>query len=299
MEDSMNKMKKVAVAAVFAMALGAGAGAKDAWAQYGIPIAPCSTCSSTEVVDIYGNTSGSPNINTAYTAPTSTSDGIIGANNLVFTPASGLTQVANSVIGYTATSTSGPSAEYSGYVDSSVWRTSSGTLDFFYQFDVTSIGSNASAPNSAGISPFNLPNNTTYNLALGINSSTAPTSSGGTTVTYDPLCIGTNCTPVSLSNFFNDPTPLTLSYGNGGTFIGGNNTPIFDMSAGNVSPQLFIASNATSYGIGTFTIQSSTGIADVAAFVPDSPEPGTLVLFGSALALGSFFMMRKKGLSIV
>jgi hypothetical protein len=299
MEDSMNKMKKVAVAAVFAMALGAGAGAKDAWAQYGIPIAPCSTCSSTEVVDIYGNTSGSPNINTAYTAPTSTSDGIIGANNLVFTPASGLTQVANSVIGYTATSTSGPSAEYSGYVDSSVWRTSSGTLDFFYQFDVTSIGSNAAAPNSAGISPFNLPNNTTYNLALGINSSTAPTSSGGTTVTYDPLCIGTNCTPVSLSNFFNDPTPLTLSYGNGGTFIGGNNTPIFDMSAGNVSPQLFIASNATSYGIGTFTIQSSTGIADVAAFVPDSPEPGTLVLFGSALALGSFFMMRKKGLSIV
>ena len=50
---------------------------------------------------------------------------------------------------------------------------------------------------------------------------------------------------------------------------------------------------------GTFTIQSSTGIAEVDTFVPDSPEPGTLVLFGSALALGSFFMMRKKGLSIV
>ncbi len=295
----MNKMKKVAVAAVVAMALGAGVGAKDAWAQYGIPIAPCSTCNTTEVVNVYGNTSGSPNINTAYTAPSGSTDGVIGANNLVFTPASGLTQVANSVLAYSSSSTSGPSAEFSGYVDSSVWRTSSGTLDFFYQFDVTSVGSNAAAPNAAGISPFNLPNNTTYNLSLGINSSTAPTSTGGTKVTYDPLCVGTNCTPVSLSNFFNDPTPLTLSYGSGGTFIGGNNTPIFNMNAGNVSPQLFIASNATSYGIGTFTIESSTGIADTAAFVPNSPEPGTLVLFGSALALGSFLMMRKKGLSIV
>ena len=293
----MNKMKKVAVAAVFAMALGAGVGAKNAWAQYGIPVAPCSTCNSTEVVDIYGNTSGTPNINTAYTPPSGSTDGSIGANNLVFTPAAGLTQVANSVLQYTAAPSG--SGSFSGYVDSSVWRTSTGTLDFFYQFDVTSVGSNAATPNAAGISPFNLPNNTIYNLALGINSSTAPTSNGGTTVTYDPLCVGANCTPVALSNFFNDPTPLTLSYGSGGTFIGGNNTPIFDMKAGQVSPQLFIASNATSYGIGTFTIQSSTGIAEVDTFVPDSPEPGTLVLFGSALALGSFFMMRKKGLSIV
>ena len=293
----MNKMKKVAVAAVFAMALGAGVGAKNAWAQYGIPVAPCSTCSSTEVVDIYGNTSGTPNINTAYTPPSGSTDGSIGANNLVFTPASGLTQVANSVLKYTSAPSG--SGAFSGYVDSSVWRTSTGTLDFFYQFDVTSVGSNSATPNAAGISPFNLPNGTAYNLALGINSSTAPTSNGGTTVTYDPLCVGANCTPVALSNFFNDPTPLTLSYGSGGTFIGGNNTPIFSMKAGQVSPQLFIASNATSYGIGTFTIQSSTGIAEVDTFVPDSPEPGTLVLFGSALALGSFFMMRKKGLSIV
>ena len=293
----MNKMKKVAVAAVFAMALGAGVGAKNAWAQYGIPVAPCPTCNSTEVVDIYGNTSGTPNINTAYTAPSGSTNGSIGANNLVFTPAAGLTQVANSITSYTGVNNS-----FSGYVDSSVWRTSTGTLDFFYQFDVTSVGSNSATPNAAGIATFNLPNGTAYNLALGINSSTAPTSTGGTTVTYDPLCVGSNCTPVALSEFFNSGsnggTPLTLNYATGGTLIGGNNTPIFNMTAGQVSPQIFIASNATAFGTGIFTIESSTSVAYTSAFVPDSPEPGTLVLFGSALALGGFFMMRKKGLSI-
>ena len=75
--------------------------------------------------------------------------------------------------------------------------------------------------------------------------------------------------------------------------------PCFNLNAGQVSPQIFIASNATSYGSGIFTIQSASGVAYTTSFVPDSPEPGTLVLFGSALALGSFFMMRKKGLSIV
>ena len=286
----MNKMQKAVIVAIVTMALGAGVSAKNAWAAYGLPIGPCPSCNSVETINVYGD---SANINNAYVPPSGSTDGSVGANNLVFTPPSGLTQVASMVTPYTTTPSGAGS--FSGYAASSVWKTSTGTLDFFYQFDVTSVGSNAATPSSLGISPFNQPGNTAYNLALGINSSTAPTSTGGTTVTYDPLSIGANSTPVDLQKFFNSPTPLNLDYGTGGTVLGGNNTPIYNMTAGQISPQFFVATNATYFGMGIFTIQSSTGVEFAPAFVPDSPEPGTVVLFGSGLALLSFVMLRKKG----
>lgn len=291
----MFNFKKLAITTMLGVALGWGTHVQSAWATFGVPISPCSPCSTS--FSIIGSGTGT-NYNTF---------------NYALSDAGPLTLVNGTGIVQTYTENSGTSNAVTVDAVSSVYRTTSGTLDFFYQFDVSSVGGGVSTPiiSSAGLSPFNSPNSTAYNLNLGVigtaDGSYDFASVGGSNGTGASPLLATACptcviVPGSSSagtTFFgNASNPTTLSINGTGTVFGGNNTPI-TLNTGNLSPVFFMATNALYYQSGTFNIQGPGFGNNFTAWVPDTPEPTTVILFGSALVLLSFLYIRKKGSSFL
>ena len=194
---------------------------------------------------------------------------------------------------------SGPNnAVISGDILSNVFQvvggSHSGDLVFTYQFNVTSVSIAGTTLASGSVAFFNEPLNsntgigTPWVLGDGINGTVGLTgftndavgsqlggtllasTAGQSTVSYDTVTNGNNS--VESINYI-------------GAYIG----------VGDVSPQFFVASNATTYSIGSFSFQG-VGVSGVGepVFVPGTPEPGTLVLFGTALGLVAFMVMRNR-----
>lgn len=160
-----------------------------------------------------------------------------------------------------------------------------GNLIFTYQFDVTGIPSyDNGGMNNAILTYFNDPNGALYNLGLGINDT--PLGSTGSFFT------SANGTEITLS-----ATQLegTVTYASNGSISSLAETVSGNVPIGTYTPQFFLASNAYSYTMGTVALNGSGVNGNVNVFVPNgTPEPGTLVLFGTGIAFLSFMVLRKK-----
>ena len=223
----------------------------------------------------------------------------ISQNGVIDYPTTGLNlQLLNQAI-TNYTSTSFTQGTYSGEILSNVFRVGAGStmagvtpgdLVFTYQFDITSATSTANGnvgPSSESVSFYNDPNGYTYTLGDGI---TDTSSIQGTTISCSTC---TELTPQDLSGATGTVLYDTLN-NNGSieTLELLNNT--LTLNVGTLTPEIMVASNATNYTMGSLALSGTGSIADGAVFVPDTPEPGTLVLFGSALGLVAFMMVRRQ-----
>lgn len=212
---------------------------------------------------------------------------ISGTNGQVFYSPSGLglTQINSITDNYTGTASNGSS--FSGQIVSNVMKVTSGTgtgdLVFTYQFDVTKV----TPPGNGGIS------------GLSVSFFNEPLSQISGVGTPWILGDGANTTPVGKSL----GTPINLSGIDGtvnydtidGTISSLSYTSTTDITAGAISPQFFVASNATNYGFGSLSFEGGgAGLPGQTVFVPNSPEPSTLVLLGTGFALLAFMTFRKR-----
>ena len=223
----------------------------------------------------------------------------ISENGVTNYPTTGLNlQLLNQAItNYTSTSFTGQGT-YSGEILSNVFRVGAGStlagvtpgeLVFTYQFDITSASNTNgyAGPTSESVSFYNDPNGYTYTLGDGITNTsniagTTITCSTCTTLTGAQLAALTG--NVSYDAINNNGSIETLDLQNNSVTL-----PI-----GTLTPEIMVASNATNYTMGSIALQGNGNIADGSVFVPAVPEPGTLVLFGSALGLVAFMMARRR-----
>ncbi|MEC4682995.1 MAG: PEP-CTERM sorting domain-containing protein [Nitrospirota bacterium] len=312
-----NKMKNITVAMglALAMVVGSGINAKPALATAGYLSDPTlSTSGGAFQVQVngsynmyatgtstYGNTIPTPSqilATPGYAGPstiTTVADGVNGTNATVptyYDPSTlDLKLVATMTDPYSQTV--GGVTE-TGNVLSNVFRIGStasmpgavpGELVFTYQYNVTGVSSlNNVGLGQASISFFNNPNGTAYTLGAGINYN----SSTGTLEEVGPYLPGTliSLTAGNLSGtvgFANNGTVSTLTYNSNSSVL-----------VGEVSPQFFVASNAFYYTTGQIGLTGSGLTAYGSVFVPDSPEPATLFLFGTGIAFLAFMTLRKK-----
>lgn len=193
-----------------------------------------------------------------------------------------------------------------GEVQSNVFRVTSGSgagdLVFTYQFDVLSTSPPGGAIYSASVAYFNEQLNKT-------------TGQGYPWIIGDGINVNSSGTPIVLLGSNETGLSGTLAPNQGGVIstVSYDSTPSFNNSiysiaenepsngyiyAGDASPQFFAASNATNYTLGSLSLIDNGGGGifggSVPVFVPDTPEPGTLVLFGTALGLLAFMVVRNR-----
>ena len=217
-----------------------------------------------------------------------------------YNPSSGqnftLKQVQTILDPFVATGTNG--ASLTGNVLSNVFQvvggSHSGDLVFSYQFNVTAVGITGTSLDSGSISFFNEPLNansgvgTPWTLADGINGSV-----GATGFVND--AVGSQLAGTVVASSTTESTVTYDTVKNGNNSISSINYIGAGIGAGEASPQFFVASNATTYSMGSFTFQGAgAGENGLEVFVPGTPEPGTLVLFGTALGLVAFMMARRR-----
>jgi len=330
----MNKVQKVAISAGLALALTVGFGttAKSAWAGYlgtqnvvlfGTTDSSnvyYSTVSGATYEQSYSNASSFGNTIPNPLPTTPSGDGAItgftvplngnnpNANALPYdqtfynSSTLDLQKVASMLTPYTAT---GGTGSFSGDLLSQVFKvgtgatmagSSAGELVFTYQFDVLSTTSQQ-GPNQISLAFLNNPSgNGAWLLGGGFN------STNGSPTGY--ATIGT-----SLATLSGLPTSFNIFSGLEGTgTVNSSNGTIASesdqwsnpMVAGTVSPQIFLATNAYNYSMGSFSAEGNGISGSTATFVPGTPEPSTLVLLGSGLALLAFLAIRKRenGLTI-
>jgi len=315
----MNRMKKITITAGLALALTVGLGttAKSAWAGY-LTAPTLSTTSGAFDFNINGSGTYYATGTSSYGNPIPTTSALSalsgistvtsiadGSNNTegsvptFYNVPAGLntTPVATMTNPYTM---SGNNTVISGDVISNVFKFGSnpgiagalpGELVFTYQFDVTGVYSlNNTGINGATISDFNNPMGTVFNLGTGINSTAiGPSFAGDTYVNGSGQTVALTQTLISASNLSGNVT-----YATNGSISALGYTTNSDVLVGQYSPQFFVASNAyyTSMGLIGFTGSGLNGGA--AVYVPGTPEPKTLILFGSGIALLAFMFRRKQ-----
>lgn len=163
-----------------------------------------------------------------------------------------------------------------------VYRTAGGTLDFFYQFQITGI-SPSSHTNQLIASGF-----TGFTTKAGYVCSS---STGNTCSSSSALNLPGFPSPFSSPPKYDAPNGVFRSTnGSDITFryiLGTPNVPMLGMD----TYILEIDTNATSWTTSTIQLVNS-GTATVQGFAP-SPEPGAIVLFGTVLVLGAVVLRRK------
>ena len=171
-----------------------------------------------------------------------------------------------------------------------------GELVFTYQFSVDSISpSGSTGPTQLTISSFNNPGGTgTWLLGDGVITGTSGSANytqiaGGVT----PLCNGSTC-----ANGYSGVTQVNGQEGLN-TTLGTINYAQYDstipVSLNEMSPEFFVATNSFAYSLGSLSLQGDGGSTlGLPVLVPNVPEPGTLVLFGTALGLTAFMVVRKR-----
>jgi hypothetical protein len=172
-----------------------------------------------------------------------------------------------------------------------------GELVFTYQFSVDSISPNyGSGPNGLSISFFDEPNGTgMWTLGDGVIS----TATGGGSYTQVPGGLTPTCNGGACSGGYSSIVSLfgteQLNTANGAINSATYNTTA-SIGLDQVTPEFFVASNAFYYQLGSLSVASGSGgsAPGVNVFVPGTPEPGTLVLFGTALGLTAFMVVRKR-----
>ena len=204
----------------------------------------------------------------------------------------------------TLTTTSGNATEVAGSYISNVFQVGAGStlpgavqgdLIFTYQFYENSVANSNGGITGATIGGFNDPTGSTvYTLGSG---STDTSSISGTTISC------TSCTELgslSATNGTLDPTDNlsgvqgNVNFSSGGSILTlglSNNTS--GLNGGVYTPEIMVASTATNYTTGTMSFLGY-GAGEVTVYVPTTPEPGTLVLFGTALGLSGFLIVRKR-----
>ncbi|MHB1287493.1 MAG: PEP-CTERM sorting domain-containing protein [Leptospirales bacterium] len=304
----MGIMRKIALATGVAVAVSAGVsmnvGLASADTYLGAPSITLTNPGGSAFAFNVSSTSGSftaydtPSSSYGDTIPTAaalnaagipgTINSISGQNGPVLydpTPLA-LTQINSITDNYTGTASNG--STFTGQIISNVFKVTSGgsgigDLVFSYQFDVTSVAPPGNGINGLSISFFNEP----LNLNTGVG-------------TPWVLGDGINRTPVGsvLSG-----TPLSLASVNGsvtydpvdGTFYSLAYSSTTSITSPSVSPQFFVASNATNYAMGSLSFQGGgAGLPGQPVFVPGVPEPSTLALLGTGLALLAFVAFRKR-----
>jgi hypothetical protein len=172
-----------------------------------------------------------------------------------------------------------------------------GELVFTYQFSVDSISPTyGSGPNNLSISFFDEPNGTgMWTLGDGIIS----TATGGGSYTQIPGGASPTCNGGSCSNGYSTIVSLfgteQLNTANG-AINSATYTTTASVGLDQVTPEFFVASNAFAYELGSLSVGSGSGgsAPGVNVFVPGVPEPSTLILFGTALGLTAFMVVRKR-----
>ena len=251
-----------------------------------------------------------------FASTTINSIGTISGDNYVpvtfYDPSSGqsftLNQINTITDPFTAGGTNG--ASISGNVLSNVFQvvggSHNGDLVFSYQFNVTSVSISGTYLDSGSVAFFNEPLNgltgigTPWVLGDGINATATNTGvinplNGLPVYNFASDAIGSTLTGAVQFSATGASTVTFDSVTNGNNSVESINYLGAQIGAGDVSPQFFVASNATTYTIGSFTFGGvGAGFPGDPVFVPGTPEPGTLVLFGTALGLVAFMVVRNR-----
>ncbi|MCL5954430.1 MAG: PEP-CTERM sorting domain-containing protein [Nitrospirae bacterium] len=217
-----------------------------------------------------------------------------------YNPSSGqnftLKQVQTILDPFVATGSNGGS--FTGNVLSNVFQvvggSHSGDLVFSYQFNVTAESIAGTSLDSGSVSFFNEPLNastgigTPWTLGDGINGSLGDTG-------FVNDAVGSQLAGTVVVSRATQSTVTYDTVTNGNNSISSINYLGANIGVGEASPQFFVASNATTYSLGSFTFGGAgAGENGLDVFVPGTPEPGTLVLFGTALGLVAFMMARRR-----
>ncbi|MHB1757656.1 MAG: PEP-CTERM sorting domain-containing protein [Leptospirillum sp.] len=321
----MNRMKKITITAGLALALTVGLGttAKSAWAGYLAAPTLSPTTGSFGFTVANGANNNTPTASGYATAPSTFGNTIPTISALDSFAGATLTaptltdQTTGSNVFYSASGldlqlvTSMTSAysilngTVTGNVISNVFSIGSGAtmpgavqgeLVFTYQFDVTGASSGPLFNNNGGVSSatigdFNNPNGVTYNLGSGVLTSIIGPSFSGDTYTNasggQSLLSENSLQNTALNGkvtFAQNNSISSLEYA--------LNTGSIDL--GSYTPQFFVASNAFYTSMGTIGLGGSAGTDTVNVYVPGTPEPKTLILFGSGIALLAFMFRRKQ-----